>query len=83
MVEICDFDWNFDSYLLATSINIISDPMFHNADKVFGAKCAELKRQGLAKVEQKQPICQEDFQKLYECGLFDTSSPVIPQKNLF
>ena len=54
--------------------------MFHNVNKVFGAKCAELK---LAKVKQKQPICQEDFQKLYECGLFDTSSPVIPQNKVF
>ena len=52
-------------YLSTRDINIINDPAFNETNKVFGAKCVELKRQGLAKVEHKQPICQEDLQKLY------------------
>ena len=70
-------------YLSTHDINIINDPAFNETNKVFGAKCVELKRQGLAKVEHKQPICQEDLQKLYECGIFDISNPVTLQNKIF
>ena len=50
--------------------DIINDPAFAEANKVFGAKCVELKRQGLAKVEHTPPICEEDLKKLYESDVF-------------
>ena len=46
--------------------DIINDSEFTNANKVFGVKCVDLKRQGLAKVEHKLLICEEDLKKLYE-----------------
>ena len=55
--------------------DIINDSEFTDANKVFGAKCVDLKRKGLAKVEHKPPICEEDLKKLYEStafGLDDT-----------
>ena len=39
--------------------DIINDTEFTDANKVFGAKCVDLKRQGLAKVEHKPPIYEE------------------------
>ena len=41
--------------------DIINDSEFTDANKLFGAKCVDLKRQGLAKVEHKLPICEEDL----------------------
>ena len=70
-------------YISTRDINIINDPAFNETNKAFGAKCVELKRQGLAKVKHKQPICQEDLQKLYECGIFDISNPVTLQNKIF
>ena len=48
-------------FLSTRDINIIHDPANHEGNKVFGTKCAGLKRQGLAKV---YPL-----QKLYDCGI--------------
>ena len=62
---------------------MINDLAFNEANKVFGAKFVELKQQGLAKVEHKQPICQQDLQKLYKCGIFDISNPVTLQNKIF
>ena len=35
----------------------------------------DLKRQGLAKVEHKPPICKEDLKKLYESTAFGLNDP--------
>ena len=64
-------------------IDTINDPDFSDANKVFGAKCVDLKRQGLAKVEHKSPICEEDLQKLYECGVFALNDPAKLQNKVF
>ncbi len=64
-------------------LDIINDPQFTEANKVFSAKCVELKRQGLAKVEHAPPICEEDLQNLYECGVFDVNSPVTLRNKVF
>ena len=53
----------------------INDSEFNDAYKVFGAKCVDLKRQGLAKVEHKPPICEEDIKKLYESTVFGLNDP--------
>ena len=82
LAAVCGFGLN-RQYISTRDINIINDPAFNETNKVFGAKCVELKRQGLAKVEHKQPICQEDLQKLYECGIFDISNPVTLQNKIF
>ena len=41
--------------------DFIIDSEFTDANKVFGEKCVDLKRQGLAKVEHKPSICEEDL----------------------
>ena len=63
--------------------DIINDPAFAEANKVFGAKCVELKRQGLAKVEHMPPICEEDLKKLYESDVFNQNSPETLQNKVF
>ena len=63
--------------------DIINDTEFNDANKVFGAKCVDLKRQGLAKVEHKPPICEEDLKKLYESTAFGLDDPEKLQKQSF
>ena len=55
--------------------DIINDSEVTDANKVFGAKCVDLKRQGLAKDEHKPPICVEDLKKLYESSAFGLDDP--------
>ena len=64
--------------------DIINDSEFTDANKVFGAKCMDLKRQGLAKVEHKPPpICEEDLKKLYESTAFGLDDPEKLQNKVF
>ena len=63
--------------------DIINDSEFTDASKVFGAKCVDLKRQGLAKVEHKPPICEEDLKKLYESTAFGLNDPERLQTKVF
>ena len=51
-------NWHFK----ATRGFYINYSEFTDANKLFGAMCVDLKRQGLAKVEHKPPICDEDLQ---------------------
>ena len=53
----------------AKGTDIIQDPEFAEANEVFLAKCVDLKRQGLAKVEHKPAILENDLRKLHECGV--------------
>ena len=57
------------------SFDIINDSEFTDANKVFGAKCVDLRRQGLAKVEHKPLICEEDLKDLYESTAFGQNDP--------
>ena len=50
------------------------------ANKVFLVKCVDFKQQGLAKVEHKPPILENE---LYECGVFNLSDPRPLQKKVF
>ena len=43
----------------------MQNPEFAEANKVFLAKCVDVKRQGLAKVEYKPAILENDLRKLY------------------
>ena len=56
-------NWHFKA---TRGFDIINDSDFTDANKVFGAKCVDLKRQGLAKVElrRKPAICEEDLEKI-------------------
>lgn len=63
--------------------DIIQDPEFAEANKVFLAKCVDLKRQGLAKVEHKPAILENDLRKLYECGVFNLGDPRTLQNKVF
>ena len=51
-------------------MDIIKDPEFKEANSVFYAEIAQLKREGKAKTEHKPPINNDDMKKLYESGLF-------------
>ena len=64
-------------------IDIIQDPEFAEANKVFLAKCVDLKRQGLEKVEHKPAILENDLRKLCECGVFNLSDPRTLQNKVF
>ena len=50
---------------------------------MFDAKCVDLKRQGLTKVENKPPICEEDLKKLYESTAFGLNDPENLQNKVF
>ena len=50
---------------------------------MFDAKCVDLKRQGLTKVENKPPICEEDLKKLYESTAFGLNDPEKLQNKVF
>ena len=68
--------FELNRYFKATrGFDIINDSEFTKANKVFGAKFGDLKGQGLAKVEHKPPICEEDLKKLYESTAFGLDDP--------
>ena len=50
---------------------------------MFGAKCVDLKRQRLAKVEHKPPISEEDLKKFYESSVFCLNDPEKLQNKVF
>ena len=50
---------------------------------MFGAKCVDLKRQRLTKVEHKPRICEEDLKKLYESTVFGLNDPEKLQNKVF
>ena len=57
---------------------------FNKTNRVYGAQCVELKKQGLAKTEHKPPIADEDIEKLYRlCGIFNTENPSALQNKVF
>ena len=55
--------------------DIINDSEFTDTNKVFGAKCVDQRRQGLAKVEHKPLIYEEDLEDLYESTAFGLNDP--------
>ena len=65
------------------NVDIIKDAEFNEANRVYGAQCVELKKQGLAKTEHKPPITDEDIEKLYRCGIFNTENPSTLQNKVF
>ena len=73
-------NWHFKA---TRDFEIINDSEFTDANKVFGAKCVDLKRQRLAKVEHKPPICEEDLKKMYESGVFCLNDPEKLQNKVF
>jgi len=78
------FRFGLNRHFKATcGFDIINDSEFTDANKVFGAKCMDLKRQGLAKVEHKPPICEEDLKKLYESTAFGQNDPEKLQNKVF
>ena len=55
----------------SSSMDIIKDPEFKEANSVFYAEIAQLKQEeGKAKTEHKPPINNDDMKKLHESGLF-------------
>ena len=63
--------------------DIIQDPEFAEVNKVFLAKCVDLKRQGLAKVEHNPAILENDLRKLDEYGVFNLGEPRTLQNKVF
>jgi hypothetical protein len=67
----------------SSSMDIIKDPEFKEANSVFYAEIAHLKREGKAKTEHKPPINNDDMKKLYESGLFSQNQPDTLQNKVF
>jgi hypothetical protein len=67
----------------SSSMDIIKDPEFKEANSVFYAEIAQLKREGKAKTEHKPPINNDDMKKLYESGLFSQNQPDTLQNKVF
>jgi len=53
----------------------IMNEEFSEANKVFAAKCVQLKKDGEAKVQHEPPIADADLKKVYESGVFSTDHP--------
>ena len=75
--------WIKSAFQSCSWFYIINDSEFTDANKVFGAKRGDLKQQGLAKVEHKPPICEEDLKKLYESTAFGLNAPEKLQNKVF
>ena len=56
-------------------VDIMNEEEFSEANKVFAAKCVQLKKDGHVKVHHKPPIADADLKKLYESGVFSTDFP--------
>ena len=54
-----------------TGFDIINDEGFNEANEVYSAKCVQLKKEGLAKVQHKPPIANADLKKLYESAVLN------------
>ena len=53
----------------------MNEEEFGEANKVFAAKCVQLKKDGQPKVQHKPPIADADLKKVYESGVFSTDHP--------
>lgn len=56
-------------------VDTMNEEEFSAANKVFAAKCVQLKKDGHANVHHKPPIADADLKKLYESGVFSTDLP--------
>ena len=65
------------------SIDIIHDADFTRSSMSYAAQCVVMKKNGLAKVEHKEPIIAGDMERLYSCGVFDVSKPKSLQRKVF
>jgi len=63
--------------------DLVNDPEFINANKVFGAKSVVHQQQGLGIVDHTSVISKEDLQKLYNSGVFCVDTPVTLQNKVF
>ena len=65
------------------NIDIIKDTESNEANRIYEAQCVQLKIQGLAKTEHKPPIADEDINKLYRWGVFNTENRTTLQNKVF
>ena len=70
-------------FLSSRKIDIIKDPEFSEANKVYHAEISELKREGRAQTQYKPAINKHYIKKLYESGLFNLTQPEILQNKVF
>ena len=75
--------FGLNRYFKTKGTDIIQDPEFAEMNKVFLAKCVDLKQQGLAKAEHKPAILENDLRKLYQCGVFNLGDPRTLQNKVF
>ncbi|XP_029463188.1 uncharacterized protein LOC115094356 [Rhinatrema bivittatum] len=68
-------------FLQMKGVDIVHDPAFKNANTVMAAMFKKLKRVGKGKVQHKEPLSMEDFQKLY--GSCDLNTPAGLQHKVF
>lgn len=53
----------------------MNEKEFSEANKVFGPKCVQLKKDGQANVQHKPPTPDADLKNSTESGVFSTSNP--------
>ena len=75
--------FGLNRYFKTKGTDIIQDPEFAEMNKVFLAKCVDLKQQGLAKAEHKPAILENDLRKLYQCGVFNLGDSRTLQNKVF
>ena len=64
-------------------IDIMNNAEFTRSENAFSAQCVQLKKKGLAKVDHKPPISQEDLKKMYASGVLSNHSPKSLQRKVF
>ena len=57
--------WAAEAFLEKIKIDIVNDPEFKEANSVFLAMCAKIKKEGKGAVQHKEPLTRPDLQKLY------------------
>jgi hypothetical protein len=60
---------------VSRNVNIMNDRAFMGSNQVLSGLIKTLKREGKDMSKHKEPICDEDIEKLYNSGLFSDSSP--------
>lgn len=64
-------------------VDIMNEEEFSAANKVYAAKCVQLKKDGHAKVHHKPPIVDANLKKLYDSGVFSTDLPNTQTNKVF
>lgn len=68
---------------LRTDIDIIEDHCFSECNNIFKVQMVQLRKNGLAKTNHKQPLNSQGVDKLYSSGVFSLTNPLALQRKVF